>query len=275
MLDQISLDQQIVEPSLPARQRRLAFAGAKNFRDLGGYPSTDGRTTRWGILYRSDNLHRLKGIDHSRLVSLNLDRIIDFRAEHETAQEPDRLPARVRIQLVGIPILDSSTELWRKPREQLMKGDLRSIDPVHYMTQTYQELGTRFAPQMQVFMNELFRSNGRPVLFHCAAGKDRTGFAAAALLRILGVPQQVVMEDYLLTNQYYFSAHKWNLAFVKLIKGRRVSTMIAGFLEARPAYLSAAFAAVDDTYGSFENYIHDGLGLTPDDIGRLKSMYLE
>jgi len=265
---------QTVEKYSTVRKRRLPFSGAKNFRDLGGYQTIDGRTIRWRILYRSDSLHKLTETDLKQLTSLSLDRIIDFRAEHELVQEPDRLPANTGIRVVPIPILDSSTEIWRDSREQFVKDNLRNVDPTKYMIQTNIELATRFTPQMQVFIHGLSAANGRPVLFHCAAGKDRTGFAAAILLRMLGVPQKVVMEDYLLSNQYYLSAYKWDLALLQLVKGKRFAAVVKGFLEVRSAYLATAFEAIDYRFGSFEKYVRDGLGLAQSDIDHLKRLYL-
>jgi protein-tyrosine phosphatase len=275
MFDQIYLEKQTVQGYSKVKKRRLRFSGAKNFRELGGYQTTDARTVRWRILYRSDSLHKLTETDLKQLIALSLDRIIDFRAEYELAQEPDRLPAHPEIRVVRIPILDSSTEIWRDSHEQFIANNLLNIDPAKYMIQTNIELATRFTTQMQVFIQELSSANGRPVLFHCAAGKDRTGFAAAILLRMLGVPQKVVMEDYLLSNQYYLSAYKWDLALFQLIKGKRFAAVVKGFLEVRSAYLATAFEAINYRYGSFEKYVCHGLGLVQKDIEHLKRLYLE
>lgn len=275
MFDQIYLEGQRVGRIPPLVNRRLPFVGAKNFRDLGGYQTTDQRTIRWGRLYRSDCLHKLTAADLRRLTSLALDRIIDFRADHELAQAPDRLPSEVKIRVVRIPILDSSTEVWRDSREQFLKDNLRKLDPVYAMIETNIELATYFTPQLQMFVQEVLSANGRPLLFHCAAGKDRTGFAAAVLLRTLGVPQEVVMEDYLLSNQFYLSAYKWDLTLLKLMKGKKVASMVKGFLEVRSAYLATAFEAIDYKYGSFKYYVRNGLGLALKDIEHLKMLYLE
>src|SRR5262245_10380934 len=187
--------------------RLLPFGGAKNFRDLGGYQTTDGRTIRWNVLYRSDALHKLTDADLSHLSALMLDRIIDFRVQHEKDREPDRLPGNMEIRVIALPILDSSTQAWHDSREEFVRN-LKKINPVSYMVRTNVELATRFTPEFKLFLQELLSASGHPVLFHCAAGKDRTGFAAAILLRILGVPREVVMQDYLLTNQYFMSAYR-------------------------------------------------------------------
>ena len=275
MFDQLDLELKISSQAFEERKRRLDFSGAKNFRDLGGYRTVDGRAVLWGVLYRSDQLQKLTNSDINHLTSLTLDRIVDFRAKHEKEEAPDRIPANSDIRIVEIPILDSSTEIWRDSHDLFLKDNLRNIDPVKFMIETNIELATRFTPQMRQFFHELFSTGGRPLLFHCAAGKDRTGFAAATLLRILGVPMEVVMEDYLLSNQYYLSAYSWSLFLIRLMKGKRFSNVVKGFLEVVPAYLCAAFEAIDREFGSFEKYVRNGLGLTDQDIKHLRNLYLE
>jgi protein-tyrosine phosphatase len=274
MIDQIELEIKVNNQHYEENKRRLVFSGAKNFRDLGGYRAMDGRVVVWGKLYRSDQLQKLTDADLKHLEALTLDRIIDFRAEHEKEDAPDRIPSNSDIQIVELPILDSSTQIWRDSRDQFIKDNLRNIDAVKFMIETNIELATRFTPEMRQFIHEVFSANGRPVLFHCAAGKDRTGYAAAILLRIFGVPLDVVMSDFLLSNQYYLSAYSRSLLMLRLMKGKRFSDTVKGFLEVRPAYLSAAFDAIDREFSSFEKYIRSGLGLTERDVELLKDLYL-
>ncbi|MBK9927822.1 MAG: tyrosine-protein phosphatase [Anaerolineales bacterium] len=267
-------EKKMTAKAVNTKNRRLPFSGAKNFRDLGGYPTANGKTLRWGMLYRSDGLHTLTNADQKLLSTLSLDRIIDFRAGWEKENRSDRLPVGMNIRQVEIPILDSSTEAWHNSNKEMAKG-LKKTDPYKHMIQTNIELGTRFTPEMKKFMQEVFSAQGKPVLFHCSAGKDRTGFASAILLRMLGVSQETIMEDYLLTNQYLIPGYRWNLLFVRLMWGKLLLEKVKGFLAADPSYLSAAFEAIDREYGSFDNYIRDGLGLGEEDIERLKLVYLE
>ncbi len=275
MFEEFDLELPIIKQSFEERDRRLFFSGAKNFRDLGGYKTTDGKTVRWGALYRSDHLHHLTDTDLKYLATLNLDRIIDFRAKHEKEEEPDRLPANTNINIVELPIMDSSTEVWRDSREKFIQDKLRNIDPAKSLIETNIELATRFIPQIRQFIYELYSTNGHPALFHCAAGKDRTGFAAAVVLRMLGVSPEIAMNDYLLSNQYYLSAFSWKIFILRLMKGKRFSEVVKGFLEVHPAYLSAAFKTIDHEFGSFENYVRSGLDLTEKDVENLRSIYLE
>jgi len=274
MFDQLYFERVVSRQSEEIKKRHLPFSGAKNFRDLGGYQTADGRTVAWNVLYRSGALHRLTYDDLRYLSALMLERIIDFRAKHEKEQEPDRVPKDADIRVVGIPILDASTRVWDKPRVELEKY-IRTINPAECMIRANAEFAMHFVPEMRRFFHELLSAGGRPLLFHCAAGKDRTGFAAAVLLRILGVPMETVMEDYLLSNQYYLRAHHWDLAFMRLAKGKQFAAAVEGFMEVNPTYLLAAFDTVNREYGSFENYVCTVLELTEADIERLKSFYLE
>lgn len=252
--------------------RHIQFSGTKNFRDLGGYPTIDGRTVRWGVLYRSDSLHKLTRKDLQKLASLEIARVFDFRSENEVAHEPDRLPDGVKLML--LPMLDASTKVWHEQRNDMVKN-MKTLNPAEFLCTTNSELATKFTPEYTLFYHELLESKGSPVLFHCAAGKDRTGFAAATLLRILGVPCNIILQDYLLTNRYLLDAFKWSLLIGAFLKGKKFADGIRGFMIADEIYLKAAFDALEVEYGSFENYVHNGLGLTDQDIECLKKYYLE
>lgn len=260
--------------SEPNKNRLISFSGAKNFRDLGGYQTVDGRTVRWGVLYRSDSLHKLNAADLRRLSALSIHRVIDLRSQMESQREPDRLPREWTGRLVEIPILDSTTQATQESRKEFLRS-LKHIDPIQYMSQMNIELATKFTPQIKQFISEILSANGRPVLFHCAAGKDRTGFAAAILLRALGVPQEVVLQDYQLTNHYLQKGYAKALTLMRLVKGRDFSVAIGKFMEAHPGYLGAAFESIDLQYGSFDDYLFRGLGLSKDDPQRLAALYLE
>lgn len=274
MFEEAQLAKVVIDQTVRPKQRHLDFSGAKNFRDLGGYQTVDGRVVRWGLLYRSDGLHRLTDRDLRRLAALHLERVIDFRTEYEKGLEPDRLPADANIQRVEIPILDASTSVVQESRDEFVRK-LRTIDPAKYLHETYVGFATQFTPSFREFFRELSSAEGRPILFHCTAGKDRTGYAAALLLRILGVSHETVMRDYLLTNDYFLAGYKWNLLLARLLKGRQFANAVKGFMTADARFLSAAFETIDHEYGSFENYVRAGLGLSAADVEHFKTIYLE
>ncbi|MCZ2127366.1 MAG: tyrosine-protein phosphatase [Anaerolineales bacterium] len=253
-------------------KRRIYLWGARNFRDLGGYSVADGRKIRWGVLYRSGDLHKLTKNDLRKLESLNLTRVFDFRAEHEAQSRPDQLPQGARS--IRLPILDSTTKVWHEERDEMIK-QMRTVNSADYLRLTNRELATQFTPQYRDFFRELLSADGEPLAFHCAAGKDRAGFAAASLLSLLGADWQIVVQDYLLTNRYLLDAHQWNLLFGSMVKGAKFTNVIRGFIKADAQYLSAAFDALNEKYGSFAGYVREGLQLSERDVNQLKETYLE
>jgi protein-tyrosine phosphatase len=254
---------------------RIAISSVRNFRELGGYRTVGGQSIRPGLLYRSGHLHNMSAADLRRLEGLGVKRIIDFRSDLEKKNEPDRLPVDPNLRMVDIPILDSSTNAALTLERQIKGGRVDGIHPEKLFAESYAEMAARFTPQYREFIHELLDEHGLPVLFHCTAGKDRTGFAAAVLLRILGVPPETVMFDYLLSNEYYFKHLRRSLILLSLVKGRKISRIIAGFLEAKPSYLATAFQTLDRQHGSFDEYVRQGLDLTREQIDHLRLVYLQ
>lgn len=255
--------------------RWIVLSGVRNFRDLGGYRAADGRIIRRGLLYRSANLHDLTDKDLQRLDRLSLKRVIDFRADFEKANEPDRLPVDSNIQVLEIPILDTSTDIALSLEQKIKAGKVDDINPTKLLVDANIQLATQFTPQYRRFMHEVLEANGQPILFHCTAGKDRTGFAAAILIRILGVAQELVMFDYLLSNQYYFRPLRRNLIMIALAKGWKTARVVAGFWEVKASYLATAFETINWQYGSFDEYVRQGLDLTQEQVEHLRMLYLQ
>ena len=171
--------------------------------------------------------------------------------------------------------MDSSTDVALTLEERIKAGKVDGINPAELLIEANVQLATRFTPQYQQFIHEVLEANGQPILFHCTAGKDRTGFAAAILLRILGVPQETVMFDYLLSNKYYFKPLQRNLILIALTKGQKIASVVGGFLEVKAAYLEIAFHTIDQQYGSFDEYMRQGLDLTKEQIEHLRMLYLQ
>lgn len=262
-------------PDRRASARRIVMAGAGNLRDLGGYQSSDGRTVRWGVLYRSDSLHRLTRRDLATFARMGLRTLIDFRSEAERTTRPNRLPADHGIRVVEIPIFDEHNNFMVELRERYERRDLAGIDPVAVLSAAYEEFVANFTPAYRRYIGELLAAKGAPLLFHCTAGKDRTGFAAAITLRLLGVPEETILADYLLSTERSLASNRHALTLVRLTRGRAVADLMRGLLSVEAAYLHAAFAAIDRDYGSFAAYVREGLGLSDDDLVRLRSYLLE
>ena len=255
--------------------RRISFAGSYNFRDLGGYATADGATVKWGALYRADNLAKLTDPDLTALNALGLYRLVDFRADFEKAADPDRLPTNLGFQVVELPIFDTNSQLGQSIRDRILNGDVNGIDADKLLIDANTQFATDFTPQFKAFIQEVLVAEGKPVMFHCTAGKDRTGFAAAILLRLLGVPQETVLRDYLLSKEYSMEARARDIFILRLTKGEQTAGVVEKLSGVDAAYLQAAFQAIDTRYGSFTAYARDGLGLSDEEVARLRTNLLE
>lgn len=256
--------------------RLLNFEGIANFRDLGGYPAADGRRVRWGALYRSGTLHQATRADVEAVAELDINRLIDLRSAAEKEEEPDRLPEPPRFQVVELPILDDGNNaMVGEIMERIENGDFEGFDPHALMLEANRQFATQFTPQYQQFIRNIIQADGAPVLWHCSAGKDRAGFAAAILLRLLGVSQEIVMQDYLASKQHALAARESQLRLLGLFKGDEAASQLAVLMGVEEAWLAAGFAAIDEHWGGFDNYVREGLGLSAADVENLRNTLLE
>lgn len=262
--------------------RDLALAGAPNTRDLGGWPTVDGRTVRLGRLFRAGALGRTTDADVEALDALGLRTVVDLRDVSEIAfAPPDRLPAGPEV--VPLPIYDPDHPVFTYVAAVMQGSDQQGYEALA-------EEGTpgAMAAIYRWFVNgeparerfaraiRLFAEPGRlPALLHCSAGKDRTGWLSVIVLRVAGVSPADVEADYLATNALSAGV---NAAVIGAMRDRRPDLdedAIRPVFEARPAYLDAAYAEVDRLYGSFDEYVHSGLGLDRDVLDALRSALLD
>jgi protein-tyrosine phosphatase len=246
-------------------RRRVLFEGAVNFRDLGGYRAGAGRQTRWGRVYRADNLAGLTEADLIRLEGLGLRTLVDFRLPMEREASPDRLPEGSSIRRVEAGFIPA--------------GTLEMLALVKAGTIPAPEIERRVVAQYRLFCvdhTEEYRQTfvvaldpeSYPLLLHCTSGKDRTGFAAALLLLALGVSRKTVIEDYNLTNLFRRP--------VPHLFGPETPEEVATILlSAQPKYLEAALDEVDRIYGSFDHYLERALGVGDYDRQTLADLLTE
>lgn len=179
--------------------RRVVLEGCTNLRDLGGYRTTDGRRVRFGQVFRAAALHALTEADLVLLGRLGLRTVCDLRGEKERARAPSRLPEGGP-EVVPLPI---EPTVGAALRDILARAEATGEDVVGLLGQAYQAYATSKLPQYRALFALLLRPERRPLVFHCSAGKDRTGFGAALLLTALGVPRETILEDYLATNRFW------------------------------------------------------------------------
>jgi protein-tyrosine phosphatase len=255
-------------------ERVLPLEGAVNFRDLGGYRTSDGRRIRTGLIYRSAGLHRLTESDHAHLHQIGLKLVCDLRSAEEVALEPDRLPQNSAPEYLHLPL---NSDDQREQRERLIAllFNRRTLAPMmaDYYVRVMIEAN---AHVYGTILNRLANQENLPTVIHCTAGKDRTGIAAALILSVLGVPEETIIVDYSLSNRYYDNYFKYA---VRLVHGLRWLGIrpehLQPLLLANPDNLRAALKHICDRYGSTENYLRQKAGVTDEEIAALHANLLE
>ena len=271
--------------------RSLHLTTAMNFRDAGGYRTEDGRWVRMGLVYRSNGLEHLTDEELARIERLHIKLVCDLRTAEEIRRGPDRVPEGAVD--ISADVLSDDADLMHSmiagggasqggagaangpgtasgtdtpgggaapapppSREGLEERIYRDFVRLPSAQKAYRALFERLADPTQL-----------PTVFHCTAGKDRTGWAQAVFLTILGVPRPTVVEDYVLTNQYLRGAALNSIS-------QSVGGVTASKLVANPASLDAAFDQVMQEYGSFDRYLHQGLHLSDATLAALRKNFL-
>jgi len=247
-------------PDHPNRVWRLE--GATNFRDLGGYAGHGGRPLRWRRLFRSEHLAGLTPADQAALAALGLARAVDFRGVTERAATPYELPGvtqhALSIEPTVVQRMQDLVQAGQRLNAPLVTG---------LMEELYRALVNDQAHRFAELFALLLDGDGSPLVFHCTAGKDRTGFAAALILLALGVPRQTVLADYLLTNQHY--------RHPPMPHSDTPPEVLAVLWRVQQGFLDAALQAVDHDQGGIDRYLRQRLGLGDAALARLAALYLE
>ncbi len=252
------------DSNLP-QMRVISVDGASNFRDFGGYPTASGKTVRWRQLYRSSNLSGLTDMGIETFKSLDIRMVIDLRKSSEILTNPDRLPQGVDWQ--NIELIESS--IGDALKQALMTGDTSGLE-FDKLVQSYSDFYISNVEKYGELLPLVMSSNNRPIDIHCAGGASRTGFTVALIQLMLGVTEVGVMDDYLLTNEIIASELQETVElFRKTIianTGQEPTEEdmenLTNFATMHSEYLQAALDRVVEEYGSVDNFIRDGIGIT-------------
>jgi protein-tyrosine phosphatase len=248
-------------------RRAVTLQGTSNFRDLGGYPAAGGKHVKWGHIYRSADISKLTDSDLQALQSRHVALVCDLRGPQEYAQAPDRLPAGVR--RLELPAGSEKID----PR--LLSGG-KSFNRDSLMRAVYTTISFFPAKYKPMFDELLALDNGQALLFHCTAGKDRTGIGAALVLSALGVDRRTILRDYVATDTYWQAGREQSLQrMAQAGLSAEAVNAVRPLLAANPAYLAGTFAAIDKQYGSVDKYLATEMGLTPKKLATLRTKYLQ
>lgn len=253
-------------PPMHDSGRHIPLEAVFNFRDLGGYPTADGRHTRWQQVYRADGLNRLTAADVETLRPLGLRTVIDLRTQAEL-DERGRFPLESHaVEYHHLPILDV---VW--DADELLR--LAVTEEAAFMFERYKEMLDIGEHHLADALRILAQPSGHPAVFHCAAGKDRTGIVAGILLSLLGVSDEVIAHDYSLSRDGMGRMREWYLASYPEMAERMEKTK-GIMLSAEPETMHAFLGHIRDHHGSTAAYV-ESLGVGPDVIAELQAALLE
>jgi protein-tyrosine phosphatase len=241
--------------------RHFNLIGASNFRDLGGYPGKDGRRLRWGRLFRSNHLGHLTDADIAVIRGLGVRSAFDFRGTEERAAA---ICALDEIVVHSLPIEPTVVAALRA--RLAANTALSPTDGLEVMRDSYRNYVRQNTPNFRTLFAHLLEDRA-PLVIHCTAGKDRTGLACALVLHALGVPDDLIAEDYLLTNRFYRRDPSASNDLPDEVRQVLGSVQIS--------FLTAAFETINREYGDLEGYFSAGLGLGERERAALAARYLE
>jgi protein-tyrosine phosphatase len=243
-----------------APARHLNLEGASNFRDLGGYPTADGRMVRWRQIFRSNHLGHLTAADIAIVRGLGVRSAFDFRGRDE------RAVAVCGVEEITVHSLPIEPTVVAALRARLAAGTLSADAALEIMRESYRNYVRLNTHSFRTLFAHLLDDRA-PLVIHCTAGKDRTGFACALVLRSLGVADDVIAEDYLLTNRFYRRDPSAGTDLPDDVR-QAIGSVDASFL-------AAGLQAVSADYGDLETYFRDGLGLGDRERAVLGERYLQ
>ncbi|CAG4999993.1 hypothetical protein DYBT9275_02362 [Dyadobacter sp. CECT 9275] len=246
--------------------RRVDFGKVVNFRDIGGIITRDGKTVRWGKIFRSDNLSRLKNKEFDKFNNLNISTVYDLRTSHEIKGKEDQLPDQVKY--FHTPMVKDNEGQIAQLRAKVIAGEISEEQAVAQTIGFYKDAVTVNMAAYRDVVHQILDAD-KPVLYHCSAGKDRTGMVSAFILSVLNVDRQTIVDEYLMSNYYRRGKTEKMLGKAKLarvIKPRMDLQAIEVFMNVDESYLNAVFEIVDKQYGGTDLFVRNQLGI--DDAAR-------
>lgn len=247
--------------------RNVNLPGIQNFRDLGGYKSAEtGKDTRWGMLYRSAQIDSIPFCSRRELKNMGIRTIIDLRSEEERHNYPQFHDEDFNVLHLSIAT-GNMEHILQDIRDKKIETDTiyRLVERMN------RQLVTNYRKEYKELFTLLLDRNNYPVVIHCTSGKGRTGIVSALVLAALGVNEEAIMKDYRLSNDYFNIPKASRYAYKLPINSQEAITTI---YSAKEDFLNAAKEQIDAEYGSVQAYLKKGIGLSAEEIERLRSILL-
>jgi len=258
-------------PGVVTAERLVPLQGSWNFRDLGGYRTSNGSQVKWGQIFRSDNLSNLTDRDLTILKRIGIKLVCDFRTPTELNRWPDRLPDDDSIDYLQLPIIHGERE-FDFYYEKIGKGEISWLTE-EFMIDANIRIIDEYGGTLGKVFHRLAEPDTRPLAFHCAGGRDRTGVCAALILLALGVPEETVTYDYCLSG-VFISKHREKIN--ERIRSRGVDPEnVALYYTATPRFFVPVINHIREAYGSSTNYLRAKAGISGETLALLKQELLE
>lgn len=246
--------------------RNVNIPGVQNFRDLGGYASySTKKRVRWGMIYRSARIDSLDCFAVRKLKNIGIKTIIDLRSQSETGPQTS-LQKNFKLVHIPIPVNDLELVLAEVEKHQLRNDSVQQI-----VEQANREVVSKYMHEFRQMFDILLDKDNYPAVIQCSSGKGRTGIAAALILNALGVDDDIIMEDYRLSNYFFNIPSATQYAYDLPVRSQEAITAI---YSVRENFLNAAKDEIEKRYGDVDTYLKKGIGLTKEEIKKLQSILL-
>jgi len=260
------------------KRRILSLTGVKNFRDMGGYTSADGRTMRWGHIFRSGHLSDLTDECGIEMLARDIETVIDFRSDREKERHTVHWPKCWIPDYHSISIGGNAAAWVQELYDRIAVTDFPAQELREQFLLAFRTIPLENTDGLKGFFNRLIDDHkGNAMLFHCTAGKDRTGIAAALLMHALDVNDEQIMHDFMLTNKAVDldeSSEKVAQWLSNKAKRTIQATDVLPLVGVEPAFLEASFTTIKNTYGTIDAYLEEALDMPAKRRETLKNLFL-
>lgn len=259
--------------------RTIPLAGVKNFRDMGGYEAHDGRVMKWGHIFRSGHLSDMTEDCGTEMLARDIETVIDFRSDAEKKRHPVHWPDGWIPDYHPVPIGGNAAAWIKELYDRLAKTSFPAKELRDQFIIAFETIPIANKDGLKQFFDTLIdKHKGNAMLFHCTAGKDRTGIAGALLMRALDINDEQIMEDFLRTNKAV-NLEETSATVAEWLSTKSGQTIqpddVLPLVGVEADFLKASYRKISKEFGSLDTYLTEGLGLTTERRDRLKELFLK